>query len=221
MRPLSLVATLALFTLPTLAHAQEPAPARVRIQVFVDEGPEGVDAPPPPDATDGSTAAPSTAPAPQAAPPAPQAAPPAQAEDCPPQVIVVPDPYGAAQAAPQPTAPQLTPPSQLRPPERRVGLDPAIQARVAELRRQDRRNRPGWPIAFMVMGGVGGGLASVILIDGLDFDDEPFIRGGAIALPIAASLFATGLTMLIRRIKRRRALRREIHALESGALVSW
>ena len=57
--------------------------------------------------------------------------------------------------------------------------------------------------------------------DGLDFDDEPFIRGGAIALPIAASLFATGLTMLIRRIKRRRALRREIHALESGALVSW
>lgn len=179
---------------PSVGEAQQ---VRIHIEVFADEGPDGLDAPP-------STVVPAPSDA------AGQEAPAAYREAAQP-------PHGPALE--QPAAPTTQPPYPLAyaPPlvyAPQLTIDPAIA-----LQESLRRQRIGGPIAMMAAGLAMGCSAALIATDPYTYDDERSSFGVVSAMGFGLAI--AGVSFLIRRLKNRSRIRREIRALQTPGALSF
>lgn len=178
---------------PSGAEAQQ---VRIHVEVFADEGPSGLDAPP-------VDVVP--------APPVEQEAPAVYVEPQPPYVVEQPAPAPPQPApAPQPPYPLAYAPPLVYAPQ--LVIDPALA-----LRESLRRQRIGGPIAMMATGLVMGSSAVLIATDSYTYDEERARYGviGAVGFGLAIA----GVAFFVRRLRNRSRIRREIRALETGTLT--
>ena len=212
-RAASLASLFALLLAPLVASPTSAQDLRIRVQV---EGADNISAPRPagaPAAEEPAQPQPQAA-AVQAAPAqaAPAQAAPAPAAAAPPQpaegtVLAVPPMYGQLPGVPQ---------VQLRGPRL---LDPAIVAEWHALEQRYRRARLGGPMTMLILGAnmtwIGGWLSALFswTDDCWDCEDDgpnPGELGFAMFASVGASLFITGAISIIRRVRHRRRVRREM-----------